>query len=171
MMGLVKYQPSQVIGLMQCIIQPLQTTCLVTSSKFCAKTLILLTMLTISEGGGKLFKSLLVREAVRNQCLKVECKTYHAVDEQIIRSKAKYANIQQYNPKKPCKWEFKNMVRAGKSGFVYGFYLYCGKEDIPPADYDHLSAITQSVARLCSTLQVNMSSLITGLRPLTCYAT
>lgn len=44
------------------------------------------------------------------------------------------------------------MIRPSKSGFMYDFYLYCGKEDRPPADYDHLSASAQSVARLCSNL-------------------
>ena len=44
------------------------------------------------------------------------------------------------------------MIRASKSGFIYDFNLYCGKEDRPPADYDHFSASAQSVARLCSNL-------------------
>ena len=92
-------------------------------------------------------------ETVKNQCLNLNVKRDHAVDEPIIPSKTKYTKIRQYNPKKPCKWGFKNIVRAGKSGFMYDFYLYCGKEDRPPADYDHLSGSAQSVAWLCSNLQ------------------
>ena len=34
--------------------------------------------------------------------------------------------VRQYNPKKSCKWEFKNLVRAGESG-IYHFFLYSGK--------------------------------------------
>lgn len=39
---------------------------------------------TFSERSQKVFKVSPVIEAVGNQCLKVECKTRHAVDEQII---------------------------------------------------------------------------------------
>ena len=77
-----------------------------------------------SEGSQKVFKVSPVIEAVGNQCLKVESKTCHAVDEQIIPSKTKYTGIRQYNPKKPCKWGFRNMVRVGRSGFMYNSYLY-----------------------------------------------
>ena len=56
-----------------------------------------------SEGSQKVFKVSPVIEAVGNQCLKVESKTCHAVDEQIIPSKTKYTGIRQYKPKKPCK--------------------------------------------------------------------
>ena len=113
-------------------------------------------------------------ETVKNHCLNLNVKRDHAVDEPIIPSKTKYTKIRQYNPKKPCKWGFKNIVRAGKSGFMYDFYLYCGKEDRPPADYDHLSGSAQSVAwyvLIYKDMLANMSSLITGLRPLICYST
>ena len=103
----------------------------------------------ISEGGEKLFKISPVTEAARKKCLKVEVNT---VNEQIIPSKTKYTKIRQYNAKKPCKWEFKNIVRAEKSDFMSDLDLYCGKEDRPSANYDHLSASAQSVARLCPNL-------------------
>ena len=90
-----------------------------------------------SEGGEKLFKISPVTEAARKKCLKVEVNT---VNEQIIPSKTKYTKIRQYNAKKPCKWEFKNIVRAEKSDFMSDLDLYCGKEDRPSANYDHLSA-------------------------------
>ena len=106
--------------------------------------------LSFSEGNGKVFKISPVIGAVRNRCLKVECKMYHAVDEQIIPSKTKYTKIRQHNPKKLCKWGFKNMAQAGKSGFMYDFYLYCGNENRSPANHNHLRASAQFVARLCS---------------------
>ena len=105
---------------------------------------------SFSEGNGKVFKISPVIRAVRNWCLKVECKTYHAVDEQIIPSKTKYTKIRQYNPNKLCKWGFKNMAQADKSGFMHDFYLYCDNEDRSPANHDHLWASAQFVARLCS---------------------
>ena len=66
--------------------------------------------------------------AVRNERLKVEPEEYHSINEQMMPSTTKYIKIRQYNPKKPRKWGFKNLVRAGASGFMYTFYLYGGKE-------------------------------------------
>ena len=59
-----------------------------------------------------------VIEAVRNECVKVTPEEYNSVDEQIIPSKTKYKKIRQCNPKKPQNWEFKNLIRAGSSGFM-----------------------------------------------------
>ncbi|XP_065658778.1 piggyBac transposable element-derived protein 2-like [Hydra vulgaris] len=44
------------------------------------------------------------------------------------------------------------MVRAGRSGMMYDFYLYAGKESTIPAEYSHLSVSAQSVAYLCMEL-------------------
>ena len=60
-------------------------------------------------------------EAVRNECIKIEPGQFQSVDESIIPSKTKFTKIRQYNPKKPRKWDFKNLVRAGSSGFIYDF--------------------------------------------------
>ena len=76
----------------------------------------------------KLFKIKPVLDAVRRECVKVEPEEFHSIDEQIIPSKTKFTKIRQYNSKKPKKWGFKNLVRAGASGFMYDFYLYSGKE-------------------------------------------
>ena len=77
---------------------------------------------------GKLFKILPILESVRQQCLKISPEERHSVDEQIIPAKTKYSGIRQYNPKKPVKWGFKNLVRAGASVFMYDVYVYGGKE-------------------------------------------
>ena len=81
-------------------------------------------------------------DIVRNQCIEVEAEEYHSVDEQIIPSKTKFSRIQHYNPKKPKKWGFKNLVHAGSSGIMYGFFIYEGKPTTnngnDNTDYDHL---------------------------------
>ena len=35
--------------------------------------------------------------------------------------------VKQYNPQKIHKWEFKSMVRASQSGFIYDLFMYGGK--------------------------------------------
>ena len=101
----------------------------------------------------KLFKIRPIIEAVRNQCIKIKPEEFQSVDEQIIPSKTRFTKIRQYNPKKPKKWGFKNLVHAGSSGFMYDFYLYSGKEttnnDVP---YNHLQKSAQVVAKLCQEL-------------------
>ena len=101
----------------------------------------------------KLFKIRPVVEAVRNECVKVTPEEYHSVDKQIIPSKTKYTKIKQYNPKKSKKREFKNLVPAGSSGFMYDFLLYAGKTE---ASVYHLHKRAQVVARLCEHLQGNI---------------
>ena len=78
----------------------------------------------------------------------------HFVDEQIIPSKTKFSGIRQYNPKKPVKWGFKNLVRAGASGIMYDFYIYAGKNETVEEDVDFtdLQKSAQVVARLCQHL-------------------
>ena len=79
------------------------------------------------------------------------------MDEQIIPSKTKCSSIRQYNPKKPKKWGFKNLVRAGSSGIMYDFFIYEGKStannnENDNTDYDHLQKSAQVVAKLCQNL-------------------
>ncbi len=108
------------------------------------------------ESGDKLAKISPIIEAVTQQCRKVEPEEYNAVDEQIIPSKTKFSKIRQYNPKKPHKWGFKNLVRAGASGIMYDFYIYTGKAlDDDDADYKHLQKSAQVVAKLCRNLPTN----------------
>ena len=91
---------------------------------------------------------------VRKQCLEVIPEESHCVDEQIIPAKTKYSKIRQYNPKKPTKWGFKNIVRAGRSGFMYDFCIYVGKNSSTdvPEDAKDLQKCAQAVAKVCSTL-------------------
>ena len=104
----------------------------------------------------KLAKITSIINAVRDECVKVEPEEYHSVDEQIIPSKTKFSSIRQYNQKKSKKWGFKNLVRAGSSGFMYDFYIYQGKSGKESSDeendYQHLQKSAQVVAKLCQTL-------------------
>lgn len=75
----------------------------------------------------KLFKIRPVIEKMREQCLRVLPEEIHSIDEQIIPAKTTYSGIRQYNPKRPKKWGFKNLVRAGASRMMYDFYFYTGK--------------------------------------------
>ncbi|XP_065658818.1 piggyBac transposable element-derived protein 2-like [Hydra vulgaris] len=77
----------------------------------------------------KLFKIQLVINSLRIQCLKIEPEESHLIDEQDIPSKTRYTKIRQYNPKKPQKWAFKNLVRAGAFRLMYNFYNYSGKNE------------------------------------------
>ena len=61
----------------------------------------------------KLFKIRPLLDMVRINCLKVEPEEVMSVDEQIIPSKTKRSGIRQYNLKKPIKWDFKMLFRAG----------------------------------------------------------
>ena len=89
---------------------------------------------------------------VQRECRKVEPEEFHAADEQIIACKTKRSKIRQYNPKKPHKWGFKNLVRAGASGLMYDFYLYAGKEEDPDNEFNGLQKCAIAVARLCKYL-------------------
>ena len=97
-----------------------------------------------------------VLEKVRKKCLLIPPEECHSVDEQVIPSKTCYSKIRQYNPKKPNKWGFKNLVRAGASGIIYDFYIYGGRgkvEHDPVTDvFEHLQKSAQVVARLCKDL-------------------
>lgn len=107
----------------------------------------------LEQNASKLSKIQPVIDIVREQCLKVIPEERHSIDEQIIPAKTKYSGIRQYNPKKPVKWGFKNLVRAGASGFMYDFYIYAGKgEIVENSDYKHLQKSAQVVARLCEHL-------------------
>lgn len=107
---------------------------------------------TFTNTDDKLFKIKPVVDAVRMECLKIEPEESHSIDEQIIPSKTRYTKIRQYNPKKPPKWGFKNLVRAGASGYMYDFYIYSGKNEAPVERYSHLQKSAQVVAKLCEHL-------------------
>ena len=109
-----------------------------------------------NDPGDKLIKVRPLLEAVRNACVLTEPEEYHSVDEQIIPSKTKFTKIRQYNPKKPRKWGFKNLVRAGSSGLMYDFYLYSGKQENGDTPYKDLQKSAQVVAKLCTDLPGNI---------------
>ncbi|XP_065055887.1 piggyBac transposable element-derived protein 2-like isoform X2 [Rhopilema esculentum] len=112
----------------------------------------------MSEGqADKLFKINPIIDAVRDECRKIEPEEFQTVDEQIIPSKTKYSKIRQYNPKKPKKWGFKNLVRAGGSGIMYDFFIYAGKDSNEDPQYNHLSKSAQVVAKLCKSLPCHMN--------------
>ena len=100
----------------------------------------------------KLFKIQPLIDLVRKECIKVESEEFHSIDEQIIPCKTKRSKIRQYNPKKPHKWGFKNLVRAGASGLMYDFYLYAGKEEVLDNEFTGLQKCAIAVARLCKHL-------------------
>ena len=107
----------------------------------------------LEENVPKLAKIQPVIDIVREQCLKVSPEESHSIDEQIIPAKTKSSGICQFNPKKPTKFGFQNLVRAGASGFMYDFYIYAGKSGTGPnADYSDLQKSAQVVAQLCQHL-------------------
>ena len=91
---------------------------------------------------------------VRDEFVKIEPEEYKWVDEQIIPVKAKYSSIRQYNPKKPKRWGFKNLVHADIAGFMYDFSVYDGKNsaELDDGKFGHLQKRAQVVTKLCSDL-------------------
>ena len=69
----------------------------------------------------KLYKIKPVLSMVRENCTKIEPEVNQSINEQIIPAKTSHGGIRQYNPKKPKKWGFKNFMRAGENGIMYGF--------------------------------------------------
>lgn len=99
-----------------------------------------------------------VMNYVRQQCLKVKEERSFAVDEMIIPYKGKKSgNRKQYNPKKPHKWGFKFLVRAGTSGMVYDFFPYDGANTFRGVKFteweqNYLGVGGKTVVTLCSTI-------------------
>lgn len=104
------------------------------------------------------YKVSTVMTHIRQGCLKVEEERSFAVDEMIIPYKGKKAgNRKQYNPKKPHKWGFKFLVRAGTSGMVYDFFAYDGAntfQGVPFTEWEqnYLGVGGKTVVRLCKTI-------------------
>lgn len=97
-------------------------------------------------------------ERVRAQCLSIEDENAFSVDEMIIPYKGKKAGSRrQYNPNKPCKWGFKNLVRAGVSGIVYDFMLYAGDDTFRGIQFEpeeeNLGTGAKTVLALCKTIK------------------
>lgn len=77
----------------------------------------------------KLFKIRPILESVRRNCQKIPQEEHQCIDRQIIPTKTQGA-LKEYNPKKPQKWGYKVISRAGASGFVYDFLIYTGKGSV-----------------------------------------
>ena len=71
---------------------------------------------------------------VRN-CKKTPQEEHQCVDEQIIPTEARIA-LKQHNPKKPHKWSYKVISRAGSSGYIYDFEVYTGKTEVETDNFD-----------------------------------
>lgn len=60
---------------------------------------------------------------------RVEEENAFSINKMVIPYKGiKAGSRRQYNPNKPSKWGFKNLVRAGVSGIIYDFLLYGGDD-------------------------------------------
>lgn len=97
-------------------------------------------------------------EKIRRNCLATEEETKFSIDEMTIPYKGtKAGNRRQYNPMKPNKWGFKNVVRAGASGIVYDFLLYGGDDTFRYIDFreeeEHMPLGAKMVLALCKTIQ------------------
>lgn len=105
-----------------------------------------------------------VIERVRTQCLSVEEENAFSIDEMIIPYKGKKAGSRrQYNPNKPCRWGFKNLVRAGVSGIIYDFMLYAGDDTFKDIEFEdeeeNLGVGAKTVLALCKTIK-NPASVV-----------
>lgn len=97
-------------------------------------------------------------EKIRRNCLATEEETKYSIDEMTIPYKGtKAGNRRQYNPMKPNKWGFKNVVRAGESGIVYDFLLYGGDDTFRYIDFsveeEQMTLGAKMVLALCKTIQ------------------
>ncbi|CAB4057787.1 unnamed protein product [Lepeophtheirus salmonis] len=66
-----------------------------------------------------------LNDAIRKNCSCVPPEEHQSIDEQITPTKARIS-LKQYNPKKPHKWGYKGISRAGSSGYIYDFEVYTG---------------------------------------------
>ena len=77
-------------------------------------------------GNDKIHKVRPLIEMIRDNFMKIPPEEHQAVDEQIVPTKQRIS-LKQYNPKKPHKWGYKFISRAGESGFVYDFEGMSGR--------------------------------------------
>lgn len=97
-------------------------------------------------------------ERIRQNCLKVEEESRFSIDEMVIPYKGtKAGKKRQYNPRKPRKWGFKNLVRAGASGVIYDFFLYAGNDTFENCYFtdeeEGLGWGAKAVLRLCKSIK------------------
>lgn len=69
----------------------------------------------------------------------------------------KAGSRRQYNPNKPTKWGFKNLVRAGVSGIIYDFLLYAGDDTFRGIQFseqeESFGVGSKIVIALCKTIK------------------
>lgn len=104
------------------------------------------------------FKIRPIMETIRQNCLKTEEETRFSIDEMVIPYKGtKAGKKRQYNPRKPRKWGFKNLVRAGASGIIYDFFMYAGNDTFEESNFtaeeESLGWGAKAVLKLCRTVQ------------------
>ncbi|KAL0861595.1 hypothetical protein ABMA27_009094 [Loxostege sticticalis] len=97
-------------------------------------------------------------ERIRQNCLKVEEESRFSIDEMVIPYKGtKAGKKRQYNPRKPRKWGFRNLVRAGASGVIYEFFLYAGNDTFENCNFtdeeEGLGWGAKAVLRLCKSIK------------------
>lgn len=103
-------------------------------------------------------------ESIRAQCLSIEEENAFSIDEMVIPYKGKKAGSRrQYNPNKPSKWGFKNLVRAGVSGIIYDFLLYGGDDTFRGVQFtdteESLGVGGKIVLALCKTIRKQACSV------------
>jgi hypothetical protein len=100
---------------------------------------------------------------IRQKCRSLEQEYMHSIDEQIFPTKGR-SPLRQYLPNKPHKWGIKVWARAGKSGILYDFDIYCGKDataDATAHESPKYGCGGNVVVRLCASLPPNQQSHVT----------
>lgn len=78
----------------------------------------------------KLYKVRPMIDSLKSAMHAIPPEEHHSVDEQMIPFKGRSA-MKQYMPKKPHKWGYKVLTRAGHSGIMYDFEIYVGQGTCP----------------------------------------
>lgn len=115
--------------------------------------------------GDRLFKIRPLLEKIRQNCTHTKNENLYSVDEMMILYKGtKAGNLRQYMPKKPKKWGFKMLVRAGVSGIVYDFFIYTGSTTFDNMTFtekeSHLGSGGRVVVQLCKTIPYPQKSIV-----------
>lgn len=108
-------------------------------------------------GHDRLFKIRPLVDALRENFAKVEKEEHLSIDEFIVPFKGR-SRLKQYNKNKPHKWGIKVFALCGKSGILYDFEIYTGKDTI--VDKTKLGISGDIVVRLVDTVPASMNHKI-----------